>query len=52
MHFSYERYLQNTLRTHFKFEGTPIRLEFRGRGGHDAEEKEKEAIRERAGQRS
>jgi GTP-binding protein len=32
VHFSYERYLENTLRAHFRFEGTPIRLEFRGRG--------------------
>jgi GTP-binding protein len=31
VHFSYVRYLDNTLRAHFGFEGTPIRIEFRGR---------------------
>ena len=31
VHFSYVRYLDNTLRAHFQFEGTPLRLEFRGR---------------------
>ena len=32
MHFSYERYLENILREAFEFRGTPLRLEFRGRG--------------------
>lgn len=32
MHFSYERYLENQIRTHFGFEGTPIKLEFRQKG--------------------
>jgi GTP-binding protein len=31
VHFSYVRYLDNTLRAHFGFEGTPIRIEFRSR---------------------
>jgi GTP-binding protein len=31
VHFSYVRYLDNTLRGHFGFDGTPIRIEFRGR---------------------
>ncbi len=31
IHFSYERYLENQLRTLFPFPGTPIRLFFRGR---------------------
>lgn len=31
MHFSYERYLENQLRSTFGFEGTPIRLIFRKR---------------------
>ncbi len=31
VHFSYERYLENKLRLHFGFEGTPLRLIFRGR---------------------
>jgi GTPase len=35
IHFSYVRYLENTLRAHFTFHGTPIRLEFRGRGGKE-----------------
>ena len=28
---AYRRYLDNTLREHFGFDGTPIRIEFRGR---------------------
>lgn len=31
IHFSYKRYLENTLRDHFSFAGTPIVLRFRGR---------------------
>ncbi|HEX8967507.1 MAG TPA: ribosome biogenesis GTPase Der [Chloroflexota bacterium] len=31
VHFSYVRYLDNTLRAEFGFDGTPIRIEFRGR---------------------
>jgi GTP-binding protein len=31
VHFSYVRYLNNTLRANFGFEGTPIRIEFRSR---------------------
>jgi GTP-binding protein len=31
VHFSYQRYLENELRAAFGFEGTPIRLQFRGR---------------------
>ncbi len=31
IHFSYERYLQNSLREAFGYEGVPIRLKFRGR---------------------
>ena len=31
VHFSYVRYLENTLRGEFAFEGTPLRIEFRGR---------------------
>ena len=30
VHFSYERYLENQIREHFKFEGSPLRLIFRG----------------------
>ena len=33
VHFSYVRYLDNTLRAAFGFRGTPIRLEFRARSG-------------------
>ena len=32
VHFSYERYLENTIRDAFGFEGTHLRLEFRGKG--------------------
>ncbi|MDE7349387.1 MAG: ribosome biogenesis GTPase Der, partial [Clostridia bacterium] len=31
MHFSYERYLENTLRKTFEFKGSPIKLIFRNR---------------------
>ena len=33
VHFSYVRYLDNTLRANFGFHGTPIRFEFRARNG-------------------
>jgi GTP-binding protein len=33
VHFSYVRYLDNTLRGAFGFHGTPIRIEFRARSG-------------------
>lgn len=33
VHFSYERYLENRIREHYPFTGTPIRLVFRARGG-------------------
>lgn len=32
IHFSYERYLENSLRRAFDFSGTPIRLKFVGKG--------------------
>ncbi len=32
VHFSYQRYLENVMRSHFEFLGTPIRFEFRARG--------------------
>lgn len=35
IHFSYERYLENKLRATFGFEGTPIRMFFRGREPED-----------------
>jgi GTP-binding protein len=31
VHFSYIRYLENRLREHFGFEGTAIKIAFRGR---------------------
>jgi GTP-binding protein len=37
-HFSYERFLVNQLRQAFGFEGTPIRLEVRRRGGRSREQ--------------
>ncbi len=33
LHFSYQRYMENTIRSHFDLEGTAIRLVFRSRGG-------------------
>ena len=36
VHFSYERYLENRIREHYPFLGTPIRLLFRSVGmGHE-----------------
>jgi GTP-binding protein len=32
VHFGYQRYMENRIREHFPFAGTPIRLIFRGRG--------------------
>ena len=37
VHFSYERYLQNTLRRELGFEGVPIKLFFRNRRQNDSE---------------
>lgn len=31
VHFSYERYLENCIRAHYPFTGTPIRIQFRAR---------------------
>ncbi len=33
VHFSYERFVENQLRRHFPFVGSPVRLVFRPRGG-------------------
>lgn len=33
VHFSYERHLENKLRENFDFEGTPIEITFKNRGG-------------------
>jgi len=46
VHFSYERYLENQIRQRYPFEGTPIRLEFRG---HAAETHRKGAKTTRRG---
>ena len=35
MHFSYERYLENQIRDHFSFLGTPLRMSFRNRERED-----------------
>jgi hypothetical protein len=32
VHFSYERYMENIIREAFGYEGTHLRLEFRGKG--------------------
>jgi GTP-binding protein len=34
VHFSYERYIENSIREAFPFSGTPIRLSFRNRSGN------------------
>lgn len=38
VHFSYERYLENTIRNNFDFTGTPIVLQFKNRGSKDEED--------------
>ena len=35
VHFSYERYLENTIRNNFDFTGTPMILQFKNRGSKD-----------------
>ena len=35
VHFGYQRYLENQLREHYTFMGTPLRLVFRSRRGRD-----------------
>lgn len=35
VHFSYERYLENTLRNNFELEGTPIIIQFKNKNGDD-----------------
>jgi GTP-binding protein len=42
LHFSYERYLENSLRAAFGFEGTAIRMQFRQREGGRGNEEERE----------
>ena len=41
VHFSYRRYMENVIRRHFGFEGTAIKLVFRGRGDEQAPEESK-----------
>lgn len=38
VHFSYERYLENTIRNNFDFTGTPIVLQFKNRGSKDEDD--------------
>ena len=38
VHFSYERYLENTIRNNFDLTGTPIQLQFKNRGSKDEED--------------
>ena len=38
VHFSYERYLENTIRNSFDFTGTPITLQFKNRGSKDEDD--------------
>lgn len=38
VHFSYERYLENTIRNNFDFTGTPLILQFKNRGSKDDQE--------------
>ncbi len=37
VHFSYRRYLENSIRASYPFEGTPLRLSFRGGGSEEDE---------------
>ena len=38
VHFSYERYLENTIRNNFDYTGTPITLQFKNRGSKDEDD--------------
>lgn len=38
VHFSYERYLENTIRNNCDFTGTPITLQFKNRGSKDEDD--------------
>ncbi len=38
VHFSYERYLENTIRNNFDFTGTPVILQFKNRGSKDEDD--------------
>lgn len=38
VHFSYERYLENTIRNNFDFTGTPMILQFKNRGSKDEDD--------------
>ncbi len=40
VHFSYRRYMENVIRRTFGFQGTAIRLVFRGRGDEQAQEED------------
>ncbi len=51
-HFSYERFLVNNLRETFGFEGTPIRITVRRRGGRDDTDASPGGPRPRKGARS
>ena len=42
VHFSYERYLENTIRNNFDFTGTPVTLQFKNRGSNDEDNYEEE----------
>lgn len=46
-HFSYRRYLENKIREHFGFEGTPIVVEYRGREREEFSEREKKRLETR-----
>lgn len=47
VHFSYERYLTNVIRSTFNFAGVPLRLEFRGHGKVRIANQERSALPEK-----
>lgn len=47
-HFSYRRYMENKLREHFGFQGTPVVMEYRGRDRQDYSEREKARMEKKA----
>jgi GTP-binding protein len=52
VHFSYQRFLESRLRKAFGFEGTPLRLLFRGRGkGEESDERPRPRPRTARGKR-
>ncbi|HVF10460.1 MAG TPA: hypothetical protein VNA16_06645, partial [Abditibacteriaceae bacterium] len=47
LHFSYQRYLENTIRARFPFRGVPLRIELRKSSGEGTAEERLKAKRDK-----